>query len=481
MQDQYMSLSQIMPYVATVTITIFAYMFRGIIWDIGSIPFLILREMLQKALDVQTREQAEERANVLDDDLAERLDNTLNRRIAEVTRDSSKRIKQLKNLQEQQAVRDARHNSLRREVENLGITARQLMDGIGGMTWKTEEGIVRGIAFLSDNHLESLVNNGWVNNEQADMVRQEQQRRTTDDYWWKEKGKLSPRDTLASLERASRKDTLDLSATGDIKRWENPEADPLADIQKARREMLERTGFEDIGTVKDFRMKTGDGEVRNFGPGKVSIKRGALSPSEIELIKKAMRHGQSSGMFATTFRQQAELYKQPTNFIELDYAALELKMMQHALRGLARKKAPVGILPNYQPMPTTGRISGRVKIMTRDEATDQPDVPYLTERERRLNLDNGDGFKPLSLNERRQQCGHSRIQDDPESYRRILREQVKAKEERLLKQVIARAVRNYDVSMMYNLLMPGGFQQGGRINPTGRSIRDFTPYGRGAK
>lgn len=121
-------------------------------------------------------------------------------------RDLREQLEFRKLRQDQHGERQGRHEtslqSVRREVEELGMMARKTLQGIGGVVWTTQTGYARGIAFLSDNHLATLGDpkNGWARGEVMDAVQAEIARRKEDDMWCKRKGNLSLRDRVTALE-----------------------------------------------------------------------------------------------------------------------------------------------------------------------------------------------------------------------------------------------------------------------------------------
>lgn len=94
----------------------------------------------------------------------------------------------------------SRHNSVRREVEELGILARSIRTALGGVFWTTASGFTRPIALLSDTHLDALVRNGFARGEVLEAVQAEQERRLEDDKWAARQGTYSLRDRVARLE-----------------------------------------------------------------------------------------------------------------------------------------------------------------------------------------------------------------------------------------------------------------------------------------
>lgn len=75
-----------------------------------------------------------------------------------------------------------RHNSLRREVEELGILATETRDLLGP-TWTTKEGHTAPMAFLSISHLRNILAGGFGNDAVKEFAEREVERRAVDADW----------------------------------------------------------------------------------------------------------------------------------------------------------------------------------------------------------------------------------------------------------------------------------------------------------
>ncbi len=97
-----------------------------------------------------------------------------------------------------------RHDNLRREVEELGVLARETKDALGGVYWKTLTGHRRPIALLSDTHLQAIIDGNYARGSVLEAIKAEQARRVEDDRWADRQGPGSLRQRVASLENLVR-------------------------------------------------------------------------------------------------------------------------------------------------------------------------------------------------------------------------------------------------------------------------------------
>jgi hypothetical protein len=88
---------------------------------------------------------------------------------------------------------------LRREVEELGILARQSASALGGV-WRTASGQVVPIRLLSDTHLKAIMDGSFGSEDTRKLVHQEIERRRDDDVWAARQGPGSMRTRLSKVE-----------------------------------------------------------------------------------------------------------------------------------------------------------------------------------------------------------------------------------------------------------------------------------------
>lgn len=70
-----------------------------------------------------------------------------------------------------------------RKMEDSYVSTESLLEGMGGVIWQTATGHRRGIAFLSDSHLQNIIDGGFGGPSARKAVRAEQARRKEDAEW----------------------------------------------------------------------------------------------------------------------------------------------------------------------------------------------------------------------------------------------------------------------------------------------------------
>lgn len=104
--------------------------------------------------------------------------------------------------------RNSRLNSLKREVEELGMLLRSYTEALGPM-WTTAQGHRMPLRLLSTSHLRNILDGGFARDRAADFIRTELQRRDVDAGF--------RADEAAGMAAPTRQDYLTGRVTGDGK------------------------------------------------------------------------------------------------------------------------------------------------------------------------------------------------------------------------------------------------------------------------
>jgi len=86
-------------------------------------------------------------------------------------------------------------DSVRCEVEELGMLTRQTASALGGV-WQTAAGHTVPIVMLTDTYLQAMIDGGFGGCESRERILSEQARRVEDDKWARKLGGMSQRERI---------------------------------------------------------------------------------------------------------------------------------------------------------------------------------------------------------------------------------------------------------------------------------------------